>query len=159
MLAHSAAEPMGKGGGFSSLFSESSADATRAFTFLFVTITFLTYLYIGWRSRVRETQGFYVAGRGVPAIANGAATAADWMSAASFISMAGLISFLGYDGCIYLLGWTGGYVLLALLLAPYLRKFGQYTVPVMSKYTNAPKRWTRNELRLRVSSPKNCVYE
>ena len=78
---------------------------------------------------MRETQGFYVAGRGVPAIANGAATAADWMSAASFISMAGLISFLGYDGCIYLLGWTGGYVLLALLLPPYLRKFGQYTVP------------------------------
>lgn len=104
-------------------------ETTRAFTFLFVTITFLVYLYIGWRSRVRETQGFYVAGRGVPAIANGAATAADWMSAASFISMAGLISFLGYDGCIYLMGWTGGYVLLALLLAPYLRKFGKYTVP------------------------------
>ncbi|MHC5108385.1 MAG: sodium:solute symporter family protein [Planctomycetota bacterium] len=107
----------------------SSADQTRVFTFIFVTITFLTYLYIGWRSRVRESGGFYVAGRGVPAIANGAATAADWMSAASFISMAGLISFMGYDGSIYLLGWTGGYVLLALLLAPYLRKFGKYTVP------------------------------
>ncbi len=102
---------------------------TRAFTFAFVTLTFLLYLYIGWRSRVRESGGFYVAGRGVPAIANGAATAADWMSAASFLSMAGLISFMGYDGSIYLLGWTGGYVLLALLLAPYLRKFGQYTVP------------------------------
>ncbi len=74
---------------------------TRSFTFLFVTITFMLYLYIGWRSRVRETRGFYVAGRGVPAIANGAATAADWMSAASFISMAGLISFLGSDGSIY----------------------------------------------------------
>lgn len=111
------------------LLAEASADETRAFTFLFVIITFLAYLYIGWRNRVKETQGFYVAGRGVPAIANGAATAADWMSAASFISMAGLVSFLGYDGCIYLLGWTGGYVLLALLLAPYLRKFGQFTVP------------------------------
>ncbi len=109
--------------------ADPAADQTRVFTFIFVTITFLTYLYIGWRSRVRESGGFYVAGRGVPAIANGAATAADWMSAASFISMAGLISFMGYDGSIYLLGWTGGYVLLALLLAPYLRKFGKYTVP------------------------------
>ena len=104
-------------------------DSARSLTFVFVTVTFLVYLYIGWRSRVRETTGFYVAGRGVPAIANGAATAADWMSAASFISMAGLISFMGSDGSIYLMGWTGGYVLLALLLAPYLRKFGKYTVP------------------------------
>ncbi len=108
---------------------EPGPGSTRALTFVFVTVTFLIYLYIGWRSRVRETRGFYVAGRGVPAIANGAATAADWMSAASFISMAGLISFMGYDGSIYLMGWTGGYVLLALLLAPYLRKFGKYTVP------------------------------
>ncbi len=106
-----------------------AADATRSYTFLFVTITFMIYLYIGWRSRVRETESFYVAGHGVPAIANGAATAADWMSAASFIGMAGSISFLGCDGSIYLMGWTGGYVLLALLLAPYLRKFGKYTVP------------------------------
>ena len=98
-------------------------------TYLFVTLTFMVYLYIGWQARVKESSGFYVAGQGVPAIANGAATAADWMSAASFISMAGLISFMGYDGSIYLMGWTGGYVLLALLLAPYLRKFGQYTVP------------------------------
>lgn len=104
-------------------------DSTRMYTFLFVIITFMVYLYIGWQSRVKETGGFYVAGHGVPAIANGAATAADWMSAASFISMAGLISFMGYDGSIYLMGWTGGYVLLALLLAPYLRKFGKYTVP------------------------------
>ncbi len=103
--------------------------ATRAYTFLFVTITFMVYLYIGWRSRVKESGEFYVAGQGVPAIANGAATAADWMSAASFISMAGLIAGLGSDGSVFLLGWTGGYVLLALLLAPYLRKFGQYTVP------------------------------
>jgi cation/acetate symporter len=102
---------------------------TEAWTYTFVTITFIVYLYIGWSSRVRESSGFYVAGRGVPAIANGAATAADWMSAASFISMAGMISFLGYDGSIYLMGWTGGYVLLALLLAPYLRKFGKFTVP------------------------------
>ncbi len=101
----------------------------EAWTYLFVTITFMLYLYIGWKARVKESSGFYVAGQGVPAIANGAATAADWMSAASFISMAGAISVLGYDGSIYLMGWTGGYVLLALLLAPYLRKFGQYTVP------------------------------
>lgn len=101
----------------------------NAWTMLFVLLSFMLYLYIGWRSRVSDSQGFFVADRGVPAIANGAATAADWMSAASFISMAGLISFLGYDGSIYLMGWTGGYVLLALLLAPYLRKFGKYTVP------------------------------
>ena len=98
-------------------------------TGLFVGLSFLLYLVIGWRSRVRDSQGFFIAGQDIPAIANGAATAADWMSAASFISMAGLISFLGYDGSIYLMGWTGGYVLLALLLAPYLRKFGKYTVP------------------------------
>lgn len=103
--------------------------SVETWTYTFVTLTFMIYLYIGWRARVKESSGFYVAGQGVPAIANGAATAADWMSAASFISMAGLISFMGYDGSIYLMGWTGGYVLLALLLAPYLRKFGQYTVP------------------------------
>src|SRR5680860_1557867 len=103
--------------------------SVEAWTYLLVGLTFAGYIYIGYASRVKETSGFYVAGRGVPAIANGAATAADWMSAASFISMAGLISFLGYDGAIYLMGWTGGYVLLALLLAPYLRKFGKYTVP------------------------------
>ena len=98
-------------------------------TIILVALSFALYLYIGWRSRVKDSAGFYVAGQGVPQIANGAATAADWMSAASFISMAGLISTLGYDGSIYLMGWTGGYVLLALLLAPYLRKFGKYTVP------------------------------
>ena len=103
--------------------------SVEAWTILFVSISFIAYLYIGWQSRVKGSADFFVAGRGVPAIANGAATAADWMSAASFISMAGLISFLGYDGSIYLMGWTGGYVLLALLLAPYLRKFGKYTVP------------------------------
>jgi cation/acetate symporter len=102
---------------------------TEAWTFLFVSITFMLYIAIGWWARVRESSGFFVAGRGVPAPANGMATAADWMSAASFISMAGLISFLGSDGSMYLMGWTGGYVLLALLLAPYLRKFGKYTVP------------------------------
>ena len=103
--------------------------ATEIWTWSFVGITFALYLYIGWRSRVKDSAEFYVAGQGVPAIANGAATAADWMSAASFIGMAGLISFTGSDGSVYLMGWTGGYVLLALLLAPYLRKFGHYTVP------------------------------
>lgn len=101
----------------------------EVWTTIFVIITFMVYLYIGWRSRVKDSKGFFIADQGVPAIANGAATAADWMSAASFMGMAGLISSLGYDGSIYLMGWTGGYVLLALLLAPYLRKFGKYTVP------------------------------
>ncbi|HIK17200.1 MAG TPA: cation acetate symporter [Leptolyngbyaceae cyanobacterium M33_DOE_097] len=103
--------------------------SAEAWTTVLVILSFILYIYIGWRSRVRDTKGFFVADQGVPALANGAATAADWMSAASFISMAGIISFLGYDGSIYLMGWTGGYVLLALLLAPYLRKFGKYTVP------------------------------
>ncbi len=102
---------------------------TQTWTFVFVGLSFGLYLFIAWRSRVRDTRGFYVAGRGVPAAANGMATAADWMSAASFISMAGLISTLGYTGGVYLMGWTGGYVLLALLLAPYLRRSGCYTVP------------------------------
>lgn len=98
-------------------------------TVLFVGGSFALYLTIAWWARVRDTKGFYVAGRGVPAAANGMATAADWMSAASFISMAGLISTMGYAGGVYLMGWTGGYVLLALMLAPYLRKFGHFTVP------------------------------
>ncbi|MCK5194817.1 MAG: cation acetate symporter, partial [Desulfobulbaceae bacterium] len=98
-------------------------------TYIMVGLTFSMYLTIAWISRVKTTKGFYVAGGGVSPLANGMATAADWMSAASFISMAGLISFMGYSGSIYLLGWTGGYVLLALLLAPYLRKFGKFTVP------------------------------
>ena len=101
----------------------------QAWTYLFVALTFGLYLGIAWWSRVRDTRGFYVAGRGVPAAANGMATAADWMSAASFISMAGLISTMGYAGGVYLMGWTGGFVLLSLLIAPYLRKFGHYTVP------------------------------
>jgi len=103
--------------------------SVELWTWIIVLLTFGLYVGIGIWARVRETEGFYVAGRGVPPIANGMATAADWMSAASFISMAGLISTLGYDGTIYLMGWTGGYVLLALLLAPYLRKFGKFTVP------------------------------
>ncbi len=103
--------------------------STELWTYLLVGLSFALYLYIGYASRVRDTKGFYVAGRGVPPVANGAATAADWMSAASFISMAGLISAMGYDGAIYLMGWTGGYVLLALLLAPYLRKYRRFTVP------------------------------
>ncbi len=98
-------------------------------TYIMVIFTFGLYIFIAWRSRVKETKGFYVAGSSVPPLANGMATAADWMSAASFISMAGLVSFMGYAGTVYLMGWTGGYVLLALLLAPYLRKFGKFTVP------------------------------
>ena len=94
-----------------------------------VGLSFALYIGVAIFSRVRSTSGFYVAGQGVPAVLNGMATGADWMSAASFISMAGLISFMGYSGSVYLIGWTGGYVLLALLLAPYLRKFGKYTVP------------------------------
>ncbi|WP_365670343.1 sodium:solute symporter family protein [Okeania sp. SIO3I5] len=102
---------------------------TEIWTFIFVTISLMLYLYIGWRSRVQDSQGFFVADRGVPAIANGAATAADFMSAISFISMAGALSTLGYDGSYYVLAATGGYILLGLLLAPYLRKFGKYTLP------------------------------
>ncbi|WP_077623733.1 sodium:solute symporter family protein [Sediminibacillus massiliensis] len=103
--------------------------SVEAITIIMVLFTFGLYTVIGWWSRVRDTSSFYVAGQNVPTVANGAAIAADWMSAASFISMAGLVAFLGYDGTIYLMGWTGGYVLLALLLAPYLRKFGKFTVP------------------------------
>ena len=101
----------------------------QTWTFLLVGITFALYIGIAIWSRAGSTKDFYVAGGGVPPLANGMATAADWMSAASFISMAGIISFAGYDGAVYLMGWTGGYVLLALLLAPYLRKFGKFTVP------------------------------
>jgi probable sodium:solute symporter len=100
-----------------------------AWTYVFVGLTFSLYLAIAWLSRVKDTRGFYVAGRGIPAAVNGMATGADWMSAASFLSMAGLISMMGYAGGVYLMGWTGGFVLLALLLAPYLRKFGHFTVP------------------------------
>ena len=96
---------------------------------LMIGVTFSLYIGIAIWSKAGSTKDFYVAGSGVSPIANGMATAADWMSAASFISMAGLISFMGYDGSVYLMGWTGGYVLLALLLAPYLRKFGKFTVP------------------------------
>ncbi|MBT5549796.1 MAG: cation acetate symporter, partial [Nitrospina sp.] len=101
----------------------------QTLTFIFVGITFAIYIGIAILARAGTTDDFYVAGGGVPPLANGMATAADWMSAASFISMAGIISFVGRDGAVYLMGWTGGYVLLALLLAPYLRKFGKYTVP------------------------------
>ena len=103
--------------------------SVQTWTYLIVGLSFLLYIGIAIWSRVATTKEFYVAGGGVHPVANGMATAADWMSAASFISMAGLISFMGYDGAVYLLGWTGGYVLLALLLAPYLRKFGKFTVP------------------------------
>ncbi|MFY8273019.1 sodium:solute symporter family protein [Pseudoalteromonas sp. SSDWG2] len=101
----------------------------QGFTFLIVGLSFAMYIGIAIWARAGSTNEFYVAGGGVPPVANGMATAADWMSAASFISMAGIISFAGYDGGVYLMGWTGGYVLLALCLAPYLRKFGKFTVP------------------------------
>ncbi|WP_417346881.1 sodium:solute symporter family protein [Ferrimonas sp.] len=101
----------------------------QTLTFIIVGLTFALYIGIAIWAKAGSTNEFYVAGGGVPPVANGMATAADWMSAASFISMAGLISFMGYDGGVYLMGWTGGYVLLALCLAPYLRKFGKFTVP------------------------------
>ena len=101
----------------------------QTLTYIFVGLSFALYIGIAVASRAKTTNDFYVAGKGVNPVANGMATAADWMSAASFLSMAGLIAFLGRDGSVYLMGWTGGYVLLALLLAPYLRKYGKYTVP------------------------------
>ena len=101
----------------------------QTWTYIIVGITFLIYISIAIWSKATSTKEFYIAGKGVSPLANGMATAADWMSAASFISMAGIIAFAGYDGSVYLMGWTGGYVLLALLLAPYLRKFGKFTVP------------------------------
>lgn len=101
----------------------------QTWTFILVGLTFVLYIGIAVWARAASTSEFYVAGGGVHPVANGMATAADWMSAASFISMAGIISFIGYDGGVYLMGWTGGYVLLALCLAPYLRKFGKFTVP------------------------------
>ncbi len=104
-------------------------DPVKIWTFILVGLSFALYIGIAWRAKAESTSDFYVAGARVGALANGMATAAGWMSAASFISMAGMMSFLGRDGAMYLMGWTGGYVLLALLLAPYLRKFGKYTVP------------------------------
>ncbi|MGB1581710.1 MAG: sodium:solute symporter family transporter, partial [Nevskiales bacterium] len=103
--------------------------ATQTWIYLVVGASFALYIGIALWARAASTKEFYVAGGHVHPIANGMATAADWMSAASFISMAGLIAFLGYNASPYLMGWTGGYVLLALLLAPYLRKFGKFTVP------------------------------
>ena len=103
--------------------------SVQIWTSILVCTSFALYIFVAVRSRAISTGDFYVAGGQIPAVVNGMATAADWMSAASFISMAGLISFMGRDGSVYLMGWTGGYVLLALLLAPYLRKFGKFTVP------------------------------
>ena len=103
--------------------------SVQTWTWILVGVTFTLYFGIAIWARAGTTKEFYIAGGGVSPLANGMATAADWMSAASFISMAGLISFMGYDGSVFLMGWTGGYVLLALLLAPYLRKFGKFTVP------------------------------
>ena len=114
----------------------------QSLTYLFVALSFGLYIGIAIWSRAGSTDEFYIAGGGVHPIANGMATAADWMSAASFISMAGIIAFMGYDGAVYLMGWTGGYVILALLLAPYLRKFGQFTVPdfIVTRYYSSTAR-------------------
>jgi cation/acetate symporter len=101
----------------------------QAMTYMVVGATFALYIGIAIWARAGSTSEFYVAGGGVPPVLNGMATGADWMSAASFISMAGLIANMGYGGGLFLMGWTGGYVLLAMLLAPYLRKFGKFTVP------------------------------
>ena len=101
----------------------------KTLTYIVVGLTFALYIGIAFWARAGTTSEFYVAGKGIHPIANGMATAADWMSAASFISMAGLIAFLGYGGSVFLMGWTGGYVLLAMLLAPYLRKSNKFTVP------------------------------
>jgi len=98
-------------------------------TYLVVGATFALYIFIAIKARAATTGEFYVAGKGVHPVLNGMATGADWMSAASFISMAGLIAFKGYDASVFLMGWTGGYCLLAMLLAPYLRKYGKFTVP------------------------------
>jgi len=103
--------------------------SVQLWTYIIIGLTFALYIFIAIKSRANSTKEFYIAGGDVSPLANGMATAADWMSAASFISMAGIIAFSGYDGSVYLMGWTGGYVLLALLLAPYLRKFGKFTVP------------------------------
>ncbi|WP_146340215.1 sodium:solute symporter family protein [Nesterenkonia sp. NBAIMH1] len=103
--------------------------AMQFWTLFFLILTFGIYIVIAWRARVSQSKDFYVASRGVSAITNGAAVGADWMSAASFIGMAGMVAFMGSDASVYLIGWTGGFVLLALLLAPYLRKWGKFTVP------------------------------
>ncbi|MCB2084767.1 MAG: cation acetate symporter, partial [Sphingomonadaceae bacterium] len=101
----------------------------QTLTLIFVGASFALYALIAYGSKARSTRDFYVAGGGVSPLANGMATAADWMSAATFISLPGIVSFMGYDGAVYLLGGSGGFVLLALLIAPYLRKFGKYTIP------------------------------
>lgn len=103
--------------------------SVQIWTYILVAVTFSAYIGIAFATRVKDTKSFYIAGQGIPPLWNGMAIAADWMSAASFLSMTGLIAFMGYDGLVYLMGWTGGYVLLALLLAPFLRKFGKFTVP------------------------------
>ena len=101
----------------------------KTWTYLIVGFTFALYIGIAIWSRAKSTKEFYVAGGNISPLSNGMATAADWMSAASFLSMAGIIAFSGYGGSVFLMGWTGGYVLLAFLVAPYLRKYGKFTVP------------------------------
>ncbi|MGF1571820.1 MAG: sodium:solute symporter family protein [Sumerlaeia bacterium] len=111
------------------MLADAAPNDIKFWTWIIVSITFALYIGIAIATRVGSTSGFYIAGQGVHPVVNGMATGADWMSAASYISMAGIISFAGYDGSVYLIGWTGGFVLLTLLLAPYLRKFGKFTVP------------------------------
>ena len=138
---------------FPAVLAAAETDPARPWTWAFVAITFALYLYIGWRSRVKETAGFYVAGQGVPAIANGAATAADWMSAASFIGMAGLISFSGSDGAVYLMGWTGGFVLLdTQMTTPHLERFGVVEISRM-EYER------RLEVALRVDATWDAISD
>src|SRR5690606_23042336 len=109
--------------------SEGAAMTLQTMTYIVVGLTFALYIGIALWARAGSTKECYVAGGGVGPVANGMATAADWMSAASFISMAGMIAFMGYGGSVFLMGWTGGFVILAMLLAPYLRKYGKFTVP------------------------------
>ena len=124
-------------------------------TYIFVGITFLVYIGIAIWSRASSTQEFYIAGAHVPPLANGLATAADWMSAASFISMAGIVSYMGETALFILMGWTGGYVLLALLIAPYLRDFGKFTVPdfIGDRYYSQLARMVAVFVRIFVPSP------
>jgi Predicted symporter len=115
----------------------------KLWTLIIVGLSFAVYIYIGYQARARTTSALYVAEQGIPAVANGMAIGADWMSAASFISMAGLISFLGFDGAIYLLGWTGGYVLLALLFAPYSENTASTPSPTSwATGTRRPPGWS-----------------
>ena len=130
-------------------------DSAQFWTYFFVVATFGVYIGIAIWAKAGSTNDFYVAGHDVHPTVNGMATAADWMSAASFLSMAGLIAFLGYGGSVYLMGWTGGFVLLALLLAPYLREFGKFTVP---DFVGRPVLFQRRPCHCRHLRPVRFLY-